>query len=68
MRLLSEFDSGIKDIAQSLAKESNSENRALSVAIDRNSCTQRQFDCLKNSFTINALDISPVSQLRVVKS
>ena len=54
-------------------------DKKLSVAIDRNSCTQKHFEVLNQAFgnhsccivhdkAIVPLDLTPVSHLRVVKS
>lgn len=70
MKKLSQFKEAIADISVKLKSRSG---QITKVAIDKNSCSQKYFELLRNSFggddkCVHNLDISPVSYLRVIKT
>jgi Xaa-Pro aminopeptidase len=69
VKTLSQFKETIDAITLNLKSQSSQ----IKVAIDKNSCSQKYFELLRNSFggddkCIHNLDISPISYLRVIKT
>ena len=69
---MSEFNDSLQSIVEKL-KHTNNHMRHVSVAIDKNSCTQKYYELLHQAFggrpeSVVGLDFTPVSHLRVLKS